>query len=300
MHTTRLFRFGNRELDLALPQVMGILNITPDSFSDGGELWRGGKPVLERVLQRAENMVQAGAAFLDVGGESTRPGATPLAEGEELDRIAPVLEALAARFDVILSVDTSNPSVISASANLGVGLINDVRALTRPGAMQAAAGTTLPVCLMHMQGEPGTMQAAPAYHDVVGEIIAYLQQRAAACVAAGIDGTRILVDPGFGFGKTLKHNLELLNALSSFSALEWPVLVGLSRKRMLGTIIGRPDKPEKERVAAGLAAAVIAVVKGACIVRTHDVSETVDALKLCRHLQQVKNQNSNTDKGAIT
>jgi dihydropteroate synthase len=286
--TPRFFRFGNRELDLATPQVMGILNITPDSFSDGGQLWRGGKPLLDRVLQRAAEMVEAGAAFLDVGGESTRPGAAPISESEELERVAPVIEALAARFDVVLSVDTSNPAVISASANLGAGLINDVRALTRPGAMQAAAGTALPVCLMHMRGEPGTMQDAPVYNDVVGEIIAYLQQRAAACAAAGIDGARILVDPGFGFGKTFAHNLELLNALDSFSALEWPVLVGMSRKRMLATIIGRPDRPEAERVAAGLAAAVVAVTKGACIVRTHDVPETVDALKLYRHLQQLK------------
>jgi dihydropteroate synthase len=262
--------------------VMGILNITPDSFSDGGELLQDGKPVLDLILRRAEDMVQAGAAFLDVGGESTRPGAAPVSASEELDRIGPVLEALAARFDVVLSVDTSSGSVMTACAKLGAGLINDVRALSRPGALQAAAAAGLPVCLMHMQGEPGTMQSGPVYDDVAGEIIAYLQQRAVVCAGAGIGPERILIDPGFGFGKTLTHNLGLLNAIGRFSALEWPVLVGLSRKRMLGAITGRA---EKGRMAAGLAAAVIAVMKGACIVRTHDVAETVDALKVCKCLQ---------------
>jgi dihydropteroate synthase len=223
--------------------------------------------------------VQAGATLLDIGGESTRPGAALVTENEELDRVAPVLEALAARIDTVLSVDTSSAAVIAACAQLGAGLINDVRALTRPGALQAAAATGLPVCLMHMQGEPGTMQAAPLYQDVVGEIAAYLQQRMEACAAAGLGSERVLLDPGFGFGKTLTHNLELLNALERFSALKCPVLIGLSRKHMLGTLTG---KPEKERVAAGLAAAVIAVMKGARIVRTHDVAETVDALQVCR------------------
>ncbi len=284
MQTPKPFRFGNKVLNLAEPQVMGILNITPDSFSDGGELWQGGKPALDRILQRADAMVQAGATLLDVGGESTRPGAAQVGENEELERVAPVVEALVARFDAVLSVDTSNPAVITACANLGAGLINDVRALTRPGALKAAAATNLPVCLMHMQGEPDTMQKAPSYQDVVGDVIAYLQQRISACAAAGMSQDRVLVDPGFGFGKTLAHNLELLNAIERFSALKCPVLVGLSRKRMLGTLTG---KPEKERVSAGLAAAVVAVMKGASIVRTHDVPETVDALQICRHLNQL-------------
>lgn len=282
--STHPFRFGKRTLDLSVPQVMGILNLTPDSFSDGGELLQQGKPVLDLVLRRAESMVQAGASLLDIGGESTRPGAAAVTESEELERVAPVLEALAARFDVVLSVDTSSAAVIRAAAQLGAGLINDVRSLTRPGALQAAAASHLPVCLMHMQGEPRTMQAAPVYEDVVGEIIAYLRERKAACVEAGIGAGRLLVDPGFGFGKTLAHNLELLNAIGRFSALECPVLVGLSRKRMLGTLTG---KPEKERVSAGVAAAVVAVMKGARIVRTHDVAETVDALSVCRHLLQL-------------
>ena len=283
MPTPHPFRFGTRTLDLSVPHTMGILNITPDSFSDGGELLQQGKPVLDLVLQRAEAMVQAGASFLDIGGESTRPGAAPITESEELDRIAPVLQALAARFDVVLSVDTSSAEVMAACAQLGAGLINDVRALTRAGALQAAVASGLPVCLMHMKGEPRTMQANPTYDDVVAEVIAYLHARKLACVEAGIDATRLLVDPGFGFGKTLTHNLELLNAIERFSALECPVLIGLSRKRMLGTLTG---KPEKERVAAGVAAAVVAVMNGARIVRTHDVAETVDALQICRHLLQ--------------
>ena len=284
MFPFRHFRFGNRELDLSIPHVMGILNITPDSFSDGGELLQHGKPALEQVLQRADAMVKAGATLLDIGGESTRPGAAPVTEAEELARVAPVVEALSHRFDVVLSVDTSSASVIKASVELGAGLINDVRALTRPGALAAAAASGLPVCLMHMQGDPRTMQAAPTYDDVVGEIIAFLRERIAACTAAGIGRERILLDPGFGFGKTVTHNLELLRALGRFSALECPVLVGLSRKRMLGTFTG---KPEKQRVAAGIAAAVVAVMNGARIVRTHDVPETVDALQVCRHLQQL-------------
>ncbi|MDY6984172.1 MAG: dihydropteroate synthase, partial [Pseudomonadota bacterium] len=223
--------------------------------------------------------------LLDIGGESTRPGAAPVTESEELDRVAPVLEALSARIDAVYSIDTSNAGVISECARLGAGLINDVRALQRPGALQAAAASGLPVCLMHMQGEPGTMQLAPHYDDVAGDIVAWLQQRIGVCTAAGIGKERLLVDPGFGFGKTFDHNLELLDALDRFSALECPLLIGLSRKRMLGTITG---KPEKGRVAAGLAAAVIGVMKGARIVRTHDVAETVDALQVCRHLQQLR------------
>ncbi len=262
---------------------MGILNITPDSFCDGSELWRAGKPDIERVLDRAAAMVRAGATLLDIGGESTRPGAAQISANEELERVAPVLEVLAARFDVVLSLDTSSPLVIGTCAPLGAGLINDVRALSRPGALEAAAATDLPVCLMHMQGEPGTMQAAPSYSsDVASEISAWLQQRAAVCIKGGLGRDRILIDPGFGFGKTLANNLELLKAIDRFSALEWPVLVGMSRKRMLGAITG---KPENERVAAGVAAAVIAVMKGACIVRTHDVAETADALKVCQHLR---------------
>jgi dihydropteroate synthase len=277
------FTFGSRTLDLSIPQVMGILNITPDSFSDGGELLQAGKPDLAGVMRRAEAMVAAGAAFLDIGGESTRPGARPVSSQEELDRVLPVLEALG-DFDVVLSVDTSSPELMRAAASHGAGLINDVRALERGGALEAAVASGLPVCLMHRQGEPATMQEAPFYEDVVSEVCAWLQSRVSACIAAGIGRDQLLVDPGFGFGKTLEHNLQLLDGLDALQALELPVLIGLSRKRMLGALIGRV---EKDRVNAGVAAAVIAVMKGASIVRTHDVDATVDAIKVCRALQGI-------------
>lgn len=270
------FAFGSRVLDLATPQVMGILNITPDSFSDGGELLHAGAPALDAIRRRAETMVAAGASLLDVGGESTRPGATPVSLQEELDRVLPVLEALR-DLDAVLSVDTSTPELMRACAAYGAGLINDVRALERPGALAAAAASGLPVCLMHRQGEPATMQVAPSYDDVVTEVVEFLQRRVEACIAVGIDRSRLLVDPGFGFGKTLGHNLRLLKQLAVLSSLQLPILIGLSRKRMLGAVTGRP---EKERVVAGVVAAVLAVQQGACIVRTHDVAETVDAMKL--------------------
>jgi dihydropteroate synthase len=279
------FKFGNRILDLAIPRVMGILNVTPDSFSDGGELMSNGRLDLSKILARAEQMVSAGADFLDIGGESTRPGATAVSEAEELERVAPVVEALAQRFDVVLSVDTSSPQLMSVCAGLGAGLINDVRALAKPHAMEAAARTGLPVCIMHIQGSPETMQNAPDYVDVVSEVMEYLKTRIALCNAAGIGRDRIIVDPGFGFGKSLPHNLTLLKNLEKFLTLELPLLVGLSRKRMLGSITG---KPENDRVAAGIAAAVIAVMKGACIVRTHDVPATVDALKMCASIRSVE------------
>lgn len=277
------FAFGSRILDLSVPQVMGILNITPDSFSDGGELLADGRPDLDGVRRRAEAMVAAGATLLDIGGESTRPGARVVSVQQELDRVLPVLEALRP-FDVVLSVDTSSPELMRAAAANGAGLINDVRALERDGALAAASASGLPVCLMHRQGEPATMQDAPVYRDVVGDVCGYLQARVEASLAAGIDRERLLLDPGFGFGKTLEHNLQLLDGLEALQVLELPVLIGLSRKRMLGTLTG---KAEKERVVAGVAAAVIAVMKGACIVRTHDVDATMDAMKVCRALQEL-------------
>ncbi len=281
------FQFGSRVLDLAIPRVMGILNITPDSFSDGGELMSSGRADIDKILSRAELMVNAGVDFLDIGGESTRPGAIAVTEQEELERVAPAVEALARHFDVVISVDTSSPEVMSQCASLGAGLINDVRALARPGALEAAARSGLPVCIMHIQGKPETMQEAPHYVDVVSEVLDYLKSKVATCNEAGISCDRIIVDPGFGFGKSLPHNLSLLNNVDKLLALELPVLVGLSRKRMLGFITG---KPEKDRVAAGVAAAVIAVMKGACIVRTHDVEETVDALKVCDRVRSAQNR----------
>jgi len=272
------FQFAGRSLSLAEPQVMGILNLTTDSFSDGGELLEAGRPVLDKILARAATMVADGASILDLGGESTRPGAEPVSSGQELDRVLPVLEALASRFDVVLSLDTSNPALITEGAARGAGLVNDVRALTLPGALEAAVSSGLPVCLMHMQGQPRTMQQAPYYADVAAEVLQYLDQRAAACITAGIKAGHILLDPGFGFGKTIEHNLELLRQLEVFRTLPYPLLVGVSRKRMLGEITG---KTEKDRVAAGIGAAVIAVMRGAWIIRTHDVGVTVDALKVC-------------------
>ena len=275
--------FAGKELDPATPHVMGILNITPDSFSDGGELFsENGKLLLDKIMQRAEAMQQAGAAILDVGGESTRPGAKPVSPQEEMDRVLPVVELLSSNLDVIISVDTSSAELMRASAGLGAGLINDVRALQKPGALEAVAETRAAVCLMHMQGEPSTMQNEPEYHDVVVEVKEFLNQRIAGCEQAGINRERIIIDPGFGFGKNLAHNLELLGRLSEFKQLKLPVLVGLSRKRMLGTITGRP---EKDRVAAGVAAASIALMQEVSIIRTHDVAETADAVKLYRALE---------------
>jgi dihydropteroate synthase len=275
------FDFAGKLLPLDEPQVMGILNLTVDSFSDGGELLEDGRPLLDAVLQRAETMVEAGAAFLDLGGESTRPGALGVSEQEELDRVLPVLEALGSRFDVVLSLDTSSPLLMREGARLGAGLINDVRSLGREGALEAARDTGLPVCLMHMQGEPRTMQKAPHYDDVVREVGEFLDARARQCVAAGIAREKLLVDPGFGFGKNITHNLALLHNLERLIELEYPLLVGVSRKRMLGEITGRK---EKDRIFAGVAAAVIAVNKGAWIIRTHDVAATVDAAKVCRRV----------------
>ncbi len=269
--------FGDKLLDLAQPRVMGILNVTPDSFSDGGELFVGGKPVLAAVIDRAAGMVEAGASFLDIGGESTRPGAAPVTEQQELDRVLPVVEALRARFNAVLSLDTSNARVMTEGAAAGAGLINDVRSLGLTGAMAAAANTGLPVCLMHMQGTPDTMQLAPAYEDVVAEVMADLQKRLLECEAAGISRSRVLIDPGFGFGKSLDHNLTLLANLQSLQVLGVPILVGISRKRMLGAITG---KPEKQREAAGIAGALFAIQKGARIIRTHDVAGIKDAISM--------------------
>jgi len=267
--------FGSKTLDLSIPQVMGILNITPDSFSDGGELWSGGQLQLESVIDRASAMVSAGATLLDIGGESTRPGAAAVTSQQEMERVLPVLEALKVRFDVVLSVDTSNALLMKAASNAGAGLINDVRALSEPGALEAAASTGLPVCLMHMQGVPATMQKKPVYTDVVEEVSGFLRSRIRACKSSGIG--QLLIDPGFGFGKSLAHNLALLARLRELQELQLPILVGLSRKRMLGDIVGRP---EKAREAAGIAAAVLAMQNGACIIRTHDVAGMVDAVKV--------------------
>ncbi len=259
-------------LDLTRPQVMGVLNVTPDSFSDGGRFIAPAAAVAQ-----AQAMCDAGAALIDIGGESTRPGAQPVSEADELARVIPVVEALAPRLPVPISVDTSKPAVMAAAVAAGAGMINDVAALTAPGALQVARDSGVPVCLMHMQGEPRSMQRAPRYGDVVAEVHDYLTQRVSACEAAGIARERLLVDPGFGFGKQLAHNLALLARLDRFHALGLPLLVGLSRKRMFGDLLGLAVD---ERLVPSVVAAVLAVQRGARIVRAHDVAETVSALKL--------------------
>lgn len=267
----KLLRCGNRELDLSSPRVMGILNVTPDSFSDGGS-----HASVDSAFAHARRMVDEGAAIIDVGGESTRPGAPAVPVQQEMDRVMPVLERIVRELDVCVSVDTSTPAIMAAAAASGAHLVNDVRALRRDGALQAAADTGLPVCLMHMQGEPSAMQQAPRYDDVVQEVVAFLRQRMDACIAAGIGRDRLLVDPGFGFGKTVAHNLALLRRLDEFSRLGVPVLAGLSRKSMIGAMLG--GRPVDGRLHGSVAAAVIAALNGAAILRVHDVGPTVDAL----------------------
>lgn len=270
---TATLRCGRHALDLSRPRVMGVLNVTPDSFSDGGRFL---DPV--RALEHARAMLADGADLIDVGGESTRPGAAPVDEATELARVLPLVEALA-RDGVVVSVDTTKPAVMRAALAAGASMINDVRALGEPGALAAVAGSEAAVCLMHMHGTPSTMQVAPSYVDVAAEVAAFLRERAGACLAAGIARDRIAVDPGFGFGKTLAHNLDLAARLREVVALGWPVLVGVSRKSMLGALTGRASG---ERVAAGLGAALALVARGAAIVRTHDVRETVDAIAVWR------------------
>lgn len=270
-YSTRL-PCGNRVLDLAHPQVMGILNVTPDSFSDGGRFRQR-----DEALRHAAAMVAAGASLIDVGGESTRPGALQVSADEELQRVAPVVEAIVAELDVIISVDTSCPQVMRESARLGAGLINDVRSLRREGALQAAAESGLPVCLMHMQGEPETMQKNPHYDDLLAEVQAFFAERMAACAVAGIDAGRIILDPGFGFAKNLQHNLSLFKHMQVLHGFARPLLVGVSRKSMIGQALGREVD---QRLAGGLALAALAVAKGACILRVHDVAETVDVVRM--------------------
>jgi len=262
---------GNRVLDLARTHVMGILNVTPDSFSDGGRYNQ-----LDVALRHAEAMVAAGATLIDVGGESTRPGARAVSPLEELERVAPIVELINRELDVVISVDTSTPAVMRETARLGAGLINDVRSLRRDGALDAAAATGLPVCLMHMLGEPGDMQDNPHYQDVTREVGEFLAERMAQCAAAGIPAERIILDPGFGFAKTLQHNLSLFKHMQALHVLGRPLLVGVSRKSMIGLALNRPVG---ERLHGGLALAALASINGARILRVHDVAETVDVVR---------------------
>ena len=267
-----LLRCADQTVDLSQPVVMGVLNVTPDSFSDGGQFMS-----VEATVTHGVRMAEEGATFIDVGGESTRPGAQPVTAEEELQRVLPVIEGLRQRTAAVISVDTSKAQVMRAAAAAGAGLINDVRALREPAALETAAATGCAVCLMHMQGDPRTMQLAPAYADVVQEVRQFLAERLRCCRAAGFAPQRLAIDPGFGFGKNLAHNLQLLRQLTQIAALGAPLLVGLSRKSMLGTLTGRPAG---ERLAGSVALAVLAVLGGARIVRAHDVAATVDALKV--------------------
>lgn len=268
---------GTKRLSLASPVVMGILNVTPDSFSDGGKF-----SSFELACQHADDMVAQGALIIDIGGESTRPGAADVTVEDELARVIPLVEYVAKHHDVWISVDTSKPEVMRQAVNAGAHLINDVRALLEPGALETAAQLNVPICLMHMQGAPRSMQTAPEYQDVVADVTEFLCERIQACIDAGIPRELLLIDPGFGFGKTLEHNYELLAKLDRFEQFELPILIGLSRKSMIGNLLARPTS---ERLAGSLAGAMIAAQKGAHIIRVHDVPETVDMLKVLQATQ---------------
>lgn len=267
-----MLTLGSTQIDV--PSVMGVLNVTPDSFSDGGLY-----AARESALRHVARMTAEGAAIIDIGGESTRPGAGAIGEQQELDRVMPVIEAIRRDSDVPLSIDTSKPSVMRAAVAAGVVLINDVRALRAEGALETAAELGCAVCLMHMRGEPLTMQDEPQYEDVVGEVTRFLRERVAECERGGIAPRSLLIDPGFGFGKTVAHNIELLARLRQVCEVGPPVLIGVSRKSTLGALTGRAIE---SRLAASLSAAVLAVMQGASIIRAHDVAETVDALKVAR------------------
>ncbi len=280
-------KVGKATLDLQSPHVMGVLNVTPDSFFEVGRFFD-----TDAAVRKAESMAADGAAIIDIGGESTRPGASQVSAQEELDRILPVIELIASRVDVGISVDTSKPEVMRAAANAGAGMINDVYALRHEGALQAAADTNCAVCLMHMQGEPRDMQNEPGYDDVASEVCDFLAERVTACVSGGIQVQRILVDPGFGFGKADEHNIELLAKLELLQTIGRPILVGLSRKSTLGSLTGR-DASERE--AAGIAAAVLAYMGGARIIRSHDVAATLDALTIAAAVNQWRPYGSNAE-----
>ncbi len=273
-----------RELDLSQPRIMGILNITPDSFSDGSRFNQ-----LDRALFHAEKMMEEGAAIIDVGGESTRPGAIYVSEQEELDRVVPVIEQLVKKLDVMISIDTYKPAVMAAACQAGAHLINDIKALQEPGALKVAAESQALICLMHMQGEPQSMQNHPVYKNVVDEVSHFLSNSVAACLAAGVSPEKLILDPGFGFGKTLEQNYELLGRLSEIQT-GYPLLVGVSRKSMIGNLLNRSVD---ERLAGSIAAALYALAQGARIIRVHDVQATSDAVKVFWRAQQYQTSHIN-------
>ncbi|MCG7637649.1 dihydropteroate synthase [Alteromonas sp. CNT1-28] len=273
-------QFGKYFIDLSQPQVMGILNVTPDSFSDGGKHTN-----VSQALDHALRMIEEGATFIDIGGESTRPGAPDVSLQEELDRTIPVIEAVAKNTSCVISIDTSKADVMREAVKAGAGLINDVRALQEPGALQVAAEAQIPVCLMHMQGQPRTMQQSPEYDDVVNDVGQFLLARSNACEEAGIAKDKILFDPGYGFGKSLEHNYTLVKHLPSLMKLGYPVLVGMSRKSMIGNLLNRKVD---ERLAGSISLATIVAQMGAQIIRVHDVKETADAVNIVKMLNSVK------------
>ena len=272
----KILQCGSKQLDLSRPAIMGILNVTPDSFSDGGNLYSTNRLDITKTLSAVEQMLSDGANIIDIGGESTRPGAVPVTTQQELDRVIPVLEAIVERFEALVSVDTSTAAVMVEATVKGASLINDVRALSRDGALQAAAKAQLPVCLMHMQNQPKTMQIEPSYTDVVAEVLAFLEERTTTCTQAGMASEQIILDPGFGFGKTLAHNLSLFNAIDQFVDTGHPVLVGVSRKAMIGQVLG--IEQADQRLIGSVAMALLAAQRGAAILRVHDVLETKQAI----------------------
>jgi dihydropteroate synthase len=276
------FDCNGKSLDLTHPQVMGVLNVTPDSFSDGGDFFS-----LDKAVARALQMEAEGAAIIDIGGESTRPGAAPVTLEDEIRRVVPVIEALQSRLKVPISIDTRKPGVMRAAIKAGAGFINDINALRESGALEMAAGFAVPVCLMHMQGEPRTMQEDPRYENVVDEVADFLQQRITACEQAGVGRERLLLDPGFGFGKTVAHNLYLLERLNVLTRLGLPLVVGLSRKSMIARLLGLEPG---ERLPASIALAVLAVERGARLVRSHDVAATWQALQMAVALHTKKSE----------
>ncbi|NOJ03874.1 dihydropteroate synthase [Vibrio splendidus] len=267
-----ILKANNKTLVLDRPHVMGILNVTPDSFSDGGKFRS-----LDNALLQAERMIQAGVSIIDIGGESTRPGAPDVSLEEEIARVIPAIKAIRAQFDVWISIDTSKAEVMRQAVEAGADLINDVRALQEPGALQAAAEANVPVCLMHMKGQPRTMQASPVYDDVLTDVEAFLQERVEACEAVGISKEQLILDPGFGFGKTIEHNYHLLAHLEKFHTLGLPVLAGMSRKSMIFKLL---DKAPADCMVASVTCATIAAMKGAQIIRVHDVEDTLEAMKI--------------------
>ena len=273
-------QFGNHYIDLSQPQIMGILNVTPDSFSDGGR-----HTTTQNALTHALKMIEDGATFIDIGGESTRPGAPDVSLQEELDRTIPVIEAVAANSDCVISIDTSKAQVMSEAVKAGAGLINDVRALQEPGALDAAVSANVPVCLMHMKGQPRTMQQNPTYDNVVEEVSTFLSTRVKNCVDAGIAKEQIIIDPGYGFGKSLEHNYALVKFLPDIMSLGYPVLAGMSRKSMIGHLLNRKVD---ERLAGSICLATIVAQMGAQIIRVHDVKETADAVNIVKMLNTIK------------